>query len=255
VRAMNKLPDLLFVVDVTREATAVHEANLRGIPVIALVDTNCDPGNIDYVIPSNDDAIRAIKLLVGKIAEAALEGKTMRKEEEIETALPVVPEGDQMVMVSHGQIEEDIDLADTDLLGESTLAKMGGPRGEETVSEVEAELVEEIAEVPAEIEPVKLVEVEPEKSVEAKPKVKAAAKAEAKPEVEAEPETEVKPKKETKAKVEAKPKAEAKPKTAAKSKAKPDGEEKPEAEAEPTAKAAPRAKKAKAVEPAEGGEK
>ncbi len=255
VRAMNKLPDLLFVVDVTREATAVHEANLRGIPVIALVDTNCDPGNIDYVIPSNDDAIRAIKLLVGKVAEAALEGKTMRKEEEIETALPVVPEGDQMVMVSHGQIEEDIDLADTDLLGESTLAKIGGPRGEEAVSEVEVNLVEEIAEVPTETEPEKLVEVEPEKPVEAKPKVKAAAKAEVTPEVEAEPEAEVKPKKETKAKVEAKPKAEAKPKTAAKSKVKPDAEEKSEVEAEPKAKAAPRAKKAKAVEPAEGEEK
>ncbi|MCK7476118.1 MAG: 30S ribosomal protein S2 [Rhodopseudomonas palustris] len=60
--------------------TAVHEANLlKGIPVIALVDTNCDPSNVDYVIPSNDDAIRAIKLLVGKMADAVLEGKAMRQ--------------------------------------------------------------------------------------------------------------------------------------------------------------------------------
>ena len=71
IRSMARLPDLLFVVDVRREETAIHEANLLNIPVIALVDTNCDPTNVDYVIPSNDDAIRAIKLLVGKIADAS----------------------------------------------------------------------------------------------------------------------------------------------------------------------------------------
>ena len=58
---MNNLPELLFIVDVRREITAIHEANLLKIPVIALVDTNCDPTQIDYVIPSNDDAIRAYK--------------------------------------------------------------------------------------------------------------------------------------------------------------------------------------------------
>src|SRR5512142_1338298 len=84
VRIMTKVPSLLFVVDVVREETAVHEANLTEVPVIALVDTNCDPGGVDYVIPSNDDAIRAIKLLVGKIADAVIEGKAMRKEEEPE---------------------------------------------------------------------------------------------------------------------------------------------------------------------------
>ena len=65
---------MLFVVDVRREETAIHEANLLNIPVIAMVDTNCDPRYVDYVIPSNDDAIRAIKLMVGKMADAALEG-------------------------------------------------------------------------------------------------------------------------------------------------------------------------------------
>ena len=80
IRQMTRLPELLFVVDVRRESTAIHEANLLNIPVIALVDTNCDPRDVDYVIPSNDDAIRAIKLLVAKIADAALEGKAMRKD-------------------------------------------------------------------------------------------------------------------------------------------------------------------------------
>ena len=90
VRNMHGLPKLLFIVDVSREATAVHEANLKNIPIVAMVDTNCDPTDIDYVIPSNDDAIRAIKLVVSKIADAVLEGKAMRKEEGLE--VEVMPE-------------------------------------------------------------------------------------------------------------------------------------------------------------------
>ena len=81
VRKMKRLPELVFIVDVGREDAAVHEANLLNIPVVALVDTNCNPGGVDYVIPSNDDAIRAIKLLVAKIADAVLEGQAMRKED------------------------------------------------------------------------------------------------------------------------------------------------------------------------------
>src|SRR5512139_2592194 len=84
VRKMRRLPELIFVVDVGREEAAVHEANLLKIPVVALVDTNCNPHGIDYVIPSNDDAIRAIKLLVAKVADAVLEGKAMRKDQEPE---------------------------------------------------------------------------------------------------------------------------------------------------------------------------
>ena len=77
---MKKVPDLVFVIYVMREATAVHEANIKKIPVIALVDTNCDPTTVDYIIPSNDDAIRAIKLLVAKIADAVIEGKKLFEE-------------------------------------------------------------------------------------------------------------------------------------------------------------------------------
>jgi len=115
IRNMTRLPELLFVIDVRREATAIHEANLLGIPVIAMVDTNCDPRDVDYVIPSNDDAIRAIKLLVGKMAEAALEGRLMRKEEEVEAA----PAEVQLP-------SEEVELSDEELLGEATLAKLGG---------------------------------------------------------------------------------------------------------------------------------
>jgi small subunit ribosomal protein S2 len=116
MRHMTRLPDLVYVVDVRREETAVKEANVLKIPVIALVDTNCDPDSIDYIIPSNDDAIRAIKLLTGKIAEAALEGVAMRKarvdEEKFE-------EGD----VEFAAVIEDIE-DDEAYLGEATLAKL-----------------------------------------------------------------------------------------------------------------------------------
>jgi len=114
IRQLNHLPEALFVIDVFREATAVHEANLLNIPVVALVDTNCDPSNIDYVIPSNDDAIRAIKLLVAKMADAVVEGKALRKDVEEE----VTP-----VELRVAEVEES-ELTDEDLLGEATLAKL-----------------------------------------------------------------------------------------------------------------------------------
>lgn len=79
LRTMSRVPNLLYVVDVRREQTAVREANILGIPVIALVDTNCNPDPIDYIIPANDDAIRAIKLLTSMISDAVLEGVAMRK--------------------------------------------------------------------------------------------------------------------------------------------------------------------------------
>jgi small subunit ribosomal protein S2 len=86
IREMRDLPDLLFVVDVKREATAVKEANKLDIPVIAIVDTNCDPDPIYHVIPANDDAIRAIKLITSKIADGVLEGIAQRKAYEPEPA-------------------------------------------------------------------------------------------------------------------------------------------------------------------------
>ncbi|MER2560230.1 MAG: 30S ribosomal protein S2 [Myxococcaceae bacterium] len=74
VKQLARLPGAIFVIDPKKEAIAVHEANRLGIPVLGLVDTNCDPEGIDYVIPGNDDAIRSIKLFTGKIADACVEG-------------------------------------------------------------------------------------------------------------------------------------------------------------------------------------
>ena len=118
LRNMKTLPDLLFIVDIEREDTAVREAVLKEIPVIAMVDTNCSPSDIDYVIPSNDDAIRAIKLLIGHMADAVIEGKMMRKDDEIEEEF--IPTHS---MISR-KIEDEEELNDEDLLGESTLSKI-----------------------------------------------------------------------------------------------------------------------------------
>jgi small subunit ribosomal protein S2 len=81
IKNMRTLPDVLFVIDPKKEEIAVSEANKLNIPVVALTDTNCDPDGISYVIPGNDDAIRAIKLISSVIADAVLEGKAKRGEE------------------------------------------------------------------------------------------------------------------------------------------------------------------------------
>ena len=75
IKLMNKLPGALFVIDPRKEEIAVQEARKLGIPVVGIVDTNCDPDLIDYVIPANDDAIRAVKLLTARMADAILEGR------------------------------------------------------------------------------------------------------------------------------------------------------------------------------------
>ena len=132
IRKMTGLPSLLFIVDVNHEETAVREANKLGIPVIAMVDTNCDPDPIDYLIPSNDDAIRAIKLISGKMADAAIEGLTVREQsldEEIED------------FEGYRYDFEDLDDAEDErLLGEATLAKLReGGYGVESKTEVAPE--------------------------------------------------------------------------------------------------------------------
>ena len=90
IREMKKLPGALFIVDPRKERIAVAEARILGIPIVAIVDTNCDPDEIDYVIPGNDDAIRAVKLIAGKLADAVLEGK--QGEQTADEAAPAAEE-------------------------------------------------------------------------------------------------------------------------------------------------------------------
>ena len=76
---MRGMPDLLFIIDQKKELIAIQEANKLNIPVVCMVDTNSDPDNIDYVIPANDDAIRSIKLVASKIADAVIAGKQLKE--------------------------------------------------------------------------------------------------------------------------------------------------------------------------------
>lgn len=146
LKDMRRLPNLLFVTDIRRDALAIKEANTLGIPVIAMVDTNCDPEPIDYVIPSNDDAIRAIKLMVNTIANAAFEGRAMLSTIQAEEEEAAGVEGEEAL---------------ERYLGPSTLAKIRAEAGadDETEEEYEdeedyedeeaAEVEEETAEIEA----------------------------------------------------------------------------------------------------------
>lgn len=120
LKDMRRLPNLLFVTDVRRDALAVKEANTLGIPVIAMVDTNCDPEPIDFVIPSNDDAIRAIKLMVNTIANAAFEGRAMLSTIQAEEEEAAGVEGEEAM---------------ERYLGPSTLAKIRAEAGLEEEEE------------------------------------------------------------------------------------------------------------------------
>lgn len=92
IKNMKKIPDVMFVVDPRKERIAIQEAHTLGIPVVAIVDTNCDPEEVDYVIPGNDDAIRAVKLIASKIADAVIEskqGEQMQDADSVEEEAPV----------------------------------------------------------------------------------------------------------------------------------------------------------------------
>lgn len=135
IRHMTGLPNVLYVVDVNNEETAVREANILEIPVIAMVDTNCDPDVIDYVIPANDDAIRAIKLITSKVADAAIEGMAVREQALVDE---IAEYGEPEYEEFEGFEEE---LTDEELLGAGTLAKIR--EAEEAESAARAAVEEE----------------------------------------------------------------------------------------------------------------
>lgn len=122
IRDMKKLPDLLILVDTVREVTAVKEANILDIPVLALADTNSDPDSIDYVLPANDDAVRAIKLLMATFADAVLEGQAMRKSDDVDGELQTMPE-ETSPYYDFDELAE-AEEGDEQYLGASTLAKL-----------------------------------------------------------------------------------------------------------------------------------
>ncbi len=141
IKDMNGLPDILFVVDSNKEAIAVEEARRLGIAVVAVVDTNCDPDKVDYVIPGNDDALRAIRLFTNKIADAVVEGRQLATEQDFaaekiisdETPVEEIPEYAQYVDPKYAEQLMSESLADEELPSVSLPRK--GP-GSETVEEL-----------------------------------------------------------------------------------------------------------------------
>lgn len=141
LRHLERIPSLLYVIDPDVEKNAVREANILGIPVIAIVDTNCDPDPIEFPIPGNDDAIKATKLITSRIADAVLEGREGRQDEEEEApkmskevteAEEPIEEADE-VPVEEAPSEETVDEPDE----ESEPAKKEPAAEEETVDEPE----------------------------------------------------------------------------------------------------------------------
>ncbi len=109
IKDMKRLPDVMFVVDPKKEYIAVAEANRLGIPIVSIVDTNCDPDLIDYVIPGNDDAIRAVKLIAGKMADAVIEGQQGHQD----TPEPIDAKGQDEVEENDAALDiEEIAVAD-----------------------------------------------------------------------------------------------------------------------------------------------
>jgi len=145
IKNMDRLPGALFVIDPHKEAIAVAEANRIGIPVVAVVDTNCDPDPVDYVIPGNDDAIRAIRLFASKIADACQEGREMHQKSLRTTEAEVAP-GAAVVDVAAGgrrpQVDRLQDLMKAEL-GEESEKEAEGTEAEEAESEEDLEKTDE----------------------------------------------------------------------------------------------------------------
>jgi small subunit ribosomal protein S2 len=125
---MKRIPDVMFIIDTRKEYIAVREARNLGIPIVAVVDTNCDPDNADYIIPSNDDAIRAIKLFTSKIADAVIEGRHIYEQKiasgEIvkpkEEQAPVVVERKVFVFKEFGDTSENNDKSQSIAFSETS---------------------------------------------------------------------------------------------------------------------------------------
>jgi small subunit ribosomal protein S2 len=124
IKDMNGLPDVLFVIDSNKEAIAVEEARKLGIPVVAVVDTNCDPDKVDYVIPGNDDALRAIRLFTNKISDAVVEGRQLASEQDFsaekivagdETPVEEIPEYSQFIDPKYSEQLMSESVSDEDL--------------------------------------------------------------------------------------------------------------------------------------------
>ena len=149
IKSMTRLPDVVFVIDVKKEEIAVAEANRLGIPIVAVVDTNCSPEKIDYVIPGNDDALRAVRLFASRISDAILEGQQIATEGGVVAQEPLEETGEtdgENILASEGEGEESPTIPESGSSGsagpaEPTLSHNGGNSEAEATPDESAESV------------------------------------------------------------------------------------------------------------------
>ena len=145
IKDMNGAPDMIFIIDVRKEEIAVKEANRLGIPVVAVVDTNCSPEGIDHVIPGNDDALRAIRLFASRIADAILEGKQIGTEGGVAVAAGTEGEGDAAAETEIGSLT----AIPAQYLSDDEKAEIEAAANETEEEEAADEAAEAVAEEPA----------------------------------------------------------------------------------------------------------
>ena len=124
IKNMNRLPDIIFVIDSNKEQIAVREARKLGIPVVAVVDTNCDPSEVDYVIPGNDDALRAIRLFASKVADSVVEGVQAATDKQTADIAAGVTAAEGQAEVAEGEVAAEVAATGEDISMEDVL--LGG---------------------------------------------------------------------------------------------------------------------------------
>ncbi len=139
IKNMNRLPDIIFVIDSNKEQIAVREARKLGIPVVAVVDTNCDPSEVDYVIPGNDDALRAIRLFASKVADSVVEGVQAATDKQTADIAAGVTAAEGQAEVAEGEVAAEVTATGEDISMEDVL--LGGRKP--AVAAAEPEVGEE----------------------------------------------------------------------------------------------------------------
>jgi small subunit ribosomal protein S2 len=135
IKNMNRLPDIIFVIDSNKEQIAVREARKLGIPVVAVVDTNCDPSEVDYVIPGNDDALRAIRLFASKVADSVVEGVQAATDKQTADIAAGVTAAEVQAEVAEGEVAAEVAATGEDISMEDVL--LGGRKPAAVAAEPE----------------------------------------------------------------------------------------------------------------------
>jgi small subunit ribosomal protein S2 len=143
IKNMTRLPDVIFVIDSNKEQIAVREARKLGIPVVAVVDTNCDPTEVDYVIPGNDDALRAIRLFASKIADSVAEGAQAASDKQVAEISAAVAEGEEGTVPAEGEVAAEAgsgeEVSMEDVLGPGARKRPVKEDNEEEIPQVESQ--------------------------------------------------------------------------------------------------------------------